>query len=121
MGHHLSHSGSLCAKWIQCRSTIRPNHNAESGRLSELSNETTTRRAHTVTPHEGSAYRPLRPLKSSTEPLSILINPCDNRYRCLDLTDPRSKTAVRTTSNVGACPVVPPSHCGYQQGEPSPY
>src|SRR3954465_1989227 len=22
---------------------------------------------------------------------------------------------------IGACPVVPPSHCGYQQGEPSPY
>src|ERR1041384_8560623 len=65
-GDHLSHSGSLCAKWIQCRSTIRPNHNAETGRLSELSNETTTRRAHTETPREGSAYKPLRPLKSST-------------------------------------------------------
>src|ERR1041385_8420816 len=66
MGHHLSHSGSLCAKWIQCRSTIRPNHNSETGRPSELPNETTTRRAHTVTPREGSAYKPLRPLKSST-------------------------------------------------------
>src|ERR1044071_2275748 len=60
-------------------------------------------------------------LKTFTEPFSILINLRDNRYRCLDLTDSRSTTAVRTTSNVGACPVVPPSHCGYQQGEPSPY
>src|SRR3954465_10891801 len=60
-------------------------------------------------------------LKTSTEPFSILINLRDNRYRCLDLTDPRSTTAVKTTSNVGAYPVVPPSHCGYQQGEPSPY
>src|ERR1041385_2136541 len=80
-----------------------------------------TRRAHTVIPRVGSAYRPLRPLKSSAEPFSILISLRDNHYRCLDLTDPRSTTAVRTTSNVGACPVVPPSHCGYQQGEPSPY
>ena len=45
----------------------------------------------------------------------------DNRYRCLDLTDSRTTTAVRATSNVGACPVVPPSLCGYRQGEPSPY
>ena len=45
----------------------------------------------------------------------------DNRYRCLDLTDSRTTTAVRTTSNVGACPVVPPSLCVYRQGEPSPY
>src|SRR3954468_7044958 len=80
-----------------------------------------TRRAHTVIPRVGSVYRPLRPLKSSAEPFSILISLRDNRYRCLDLTDPRSTTAVRTTSNVGACPVVPPSHCGYRQGEPSPY
>src|SRR3954463_8090924 len=80
-----------------------------------------TRRAHTVIPRVGSAYRPLRPLKSSAESFSILINLRDNRYRCLDLTDPWSTTAVRTTSNVGACPVVPRSHCGYRQGEPSPY
>src|SRR3954465_12094263 len=51
----------------------------------------------------------------------ILITLRDNRYRCLDLTDPRSTTTVRTTSNISACPVVPPSHCGYRQGEPSPY
>src|SRR3954466_5084181 len=29
LGHRPSHSGSLCAKWIKCRSTIRPNHNDE--------------------------------------------------------------------------------------------
>src|ERR1044072_8370824 len=29
LGHRPSHSGSLCAKWIKCRSTIRPNHNNE--------------------------------------------------------------------------------------------
>src|ERR1041385_7257386 len=61
MGHHLSHSGSLCAKWIQCRSTIRPNHNVETGRLLELSNETTTWRAHTIIPRGGSAYRARQP------------------------------------------------------------
>src|SRR3954466_11551356 len=37
-------------------------------------------------------------LKTSTEPFSILINLRDNRYRCLDLTDPRTTTAARTTS-----------------------
>src|ERR1041384_449544 len=37
-------------------------------------------------------------LKTFTEPLSILINLRDNRYRCLDLTDPRTTTSVRTTS-----------------------
>src|SRR3954464_15720881 len=30
-------------------------------------------------------------------------------------------TAARSTSNLGACPVVPPTLCGYRQGEPSPY
>src|SRR3954471_15316300 len=30
-------------------------------------------------------------------------------------------TAARTTSIVGACPVVPPTLCGYRQGETSPY
>src|SRR4051812_34950629 len=49
------------------------------------------------------------------------INLRDNRYRCLDLTDSRSTTATRTTSNIGDCSVVPPSHCGYHQGGPSPY
>src|SRR3954466_3895139 len=37
-------------------------------------------------------------LKTFTEPFSILINLRDNRYRCLDLTDPRTTTAARTTS-----------------------
>src|SRR3954470_16473138 len=29
--------------------------------------------------------------------------------------------AARSTSNFGACPVVPPTLYGYRQGEPSPY
>src|SRR3954469_9578165 len=72
-------------------------------------------------PHVGSAYKPEGYSRHSPDQLSIFINLHDNRYRCLDLTDSRSTTAARTTSNVGACPVVPSSHCGYQQGEPSPY
>src|SRR3954466_4989399 len=44
LGHRPLHSGLLCAKWIKCRSTIRPNHKDETGRLSELSNEATLRR-----------------------------------------------------------------------------
>src|ERR1041385_1444166 len=91
MGHHLSHSESLCAKWIQCRSTIRPNHNAETGRLSELLNETTTRRAHTETPREGSAYKPLRPLKSSTGTVkSFYYYLSGQRYRCPFLGESRT-------------------------------
>src|ERR1044071_10414044 len=35
-------------------------------------------------------------LKTSAEPFRILINLRDNRYRCLDLTDPRTTTAART-------------------------
>ena len=53
--------------------------------------------------------------------LSILLLTCSQPLSLPDLTDPRTTTAVRTTSNVGACPVVPPSLCGYRQGEPSPY
>src|ERR1041385_394804 len=110
MGHHLSHSGSLCAKWIQCRSTIRPNHNAKTGRLSELSNETTTRRAHTVIPRRGSAYKPKGYSSHPHEPLSIFLIFCrDNRYRCPLLNESRTTTTVRTTSNIGACPDVPPT------------
>src|SRR3954465_13275581 len=44
----------------------------------------------------------------------------ENRYRCPLLNESRTTTAARTTSNIGACPVVPPSLCGYQQGEPTP-
>src|SRR4051812_26095078 len=66
-----------------------------------------------------SSGTPGRPIRRScgVTPSSLR----DNRYCCLDLTDSRSTAAARTTSNAGACPVVPPSHCGYQQGEPSPY
>src|SRR3954466_15777755 len=37
-------------------------------------------------------------LKTFTEPFSHFINLRDNRYRFLDLTDPRTTTSVRTTS-----------------------
>ena len=72
-------------------------------------------------PRVGSAYKPEGYSRHSPNQLNIFINLRDNRYRYLDLTDSRSMTAARTTSNVGACPVVPPSSCGYQQGEPTPY
>src|SRR3954466_12535377 len=74
-----------------------------------------------LVPRVGSAYKPEGYSIHSPNHLSIFINLRDNRYCCLDLTDSRSMTAARTTSNVGACPVVPPSHRGYQQGELSPY
>src|SRR3954464_14282056 len=72
-------------------------------------------------PRVGSAFKPEGYLRHSPDQFSHFNNLCDNRYRCLDLTDSRSTTTVRTTSNIGTCPVVPPSHCGYHQGEPSPY
>src|ERR1041385_8565540 len=44
------------------------------------------------------------------EPLSHFIIICrDNRYRCPFLGESRTTTAARTTSNVGACPDVPPT------------
>src|SRR4051812_13660372 len=44
------------------------------------------------------------------EPLSILLIFCrDNCYRCPLLNESRTTIAVRTTSNVGACPIVPPT------------
>src|SRR3954468_20732603 len=74
-----------------------------------------------IIPRVGSAYKPEGYSRHSPDQLSIFIILRDNRYRCLDLTDSRSTTTVRTTSNIGACSVVPPSHCGYPKGEPSPY
>src|ERR1043165_7210924 len=87
--------------------TLRRDHNAGEPTL--------------LIPRLGSAFKPEGYSRHSPNQLSIFINLRDNRYRCLDLTDPRSTTTVRTTSNIGACPVVPPSHCGYYQGGPSPY
>src|SRR3954463_4053747 len=73
-------------------------------------------------PRIGSAYKPKGYSSHPPNPLSILLIFCrDNRYRCPLLNESRTTTAARTTSNVGACPVVPPSSCGYQQGEPTPY
>src|SRR3954468_4780880 len=74
-----------------------------------------------IIPRVGSAYKPKGYSRHSPDQLSIFIILRENRYRCLDLTDSRLTTAVRTTSNIGACPVVPPSYRGYFQGEPSPY
>ena len=50
-----------------------------------------------------------RPLKTFTRTISHFINLCDNRYRCLDLTDSWTTTSVRSTCNISACLVVPPS------------
>src|ERR1041385_4447058 len=49
-------------------------------------------------------------LKTSTEPLSNFIFFCrDNRYRCPYPGESRTTIAVRSTSNIGACPDVPPT------------
>src|SRR3954465_5521832 len=37
------------------------------------------------------------------------------------LNRPADNDSSQDHQYIGACPVVPPSHCGYQQGEPSPY
>src|SRR3954464_11335039 len=73
-------------------------------------------------PRIGSAYKPEGYSSHPPNPLSILLVFCrDNRYRCPLLNESQTTTTVRTTSNVGAFPVIPPSSFGYQQGEPSPY
>src|SRR3954466_15438940 len=49
-------------------------------------------------------------LKTSTEPLRNLFIFCrNNRYRCPYLGESRTTTTVRSTSNIGACPDVPPN------------
>src|SRR3954468_1452601 len=49
-------------------------------------------------------------LKTSTEPLSnLFIFYRNNDYRCPFLGESRTTTAVRSTSNIGACPDVPPT------------
>src|SRR3954469_15159028 len=66
--------------------------------------------AHSVIPRIGSAYKPKGYSSHPPNPLSILLIFCrDNHYRCPLLNESRTTTAVRTTSNVGACPVVPPT------------
>src|ERR1044072_2655955 len=75
-----------------------------------------------VIPRIGSAYKPKGYSSHPPNPLSILLIFCrNNRDRCPYLNESRSTTAARTTSNIGACLVVSPSLCSYQQGEPSPY
>src|SRR3954470_3608298 len=61
-------------------------------------------------PRIGSAYKPKGYSSHPLNPLSILLIFCgNNRYRCPYLSESRSTTAVRSTSNIGACPVVPPT------------
>ena len=61
-------------------------------------------------PRIGSAYKPKGYSSHPPNPLSILLSFCrNNLYRCPYLNESRSTTAVRSTSNVGACPVIPPT------------
>src|SRR3954469_15534385 len=63
-----------------------------------------------VIPHIGSAYKPKGYSSHPPNPLSILLIFCrNNRYRCPYLNESRSTTAVRSTSNIGVCLVVPPT------------
>src|SRR4051812_26258994 len=61
-------------------------------------------------PRIGSAYKPKGYSSHPPNPLSILLIFCrNNRYRCPYLNESRSTTTLRSTSNIGACPVVPPT------------
>src|SRR4051812_9728670 len=63
-----------------------------------------------VIPRVGSAYKPKGYSSHPLNPLSILLIFCrDNHYRCSYLSESRRTTSVRSTSNIGACPVVPPT------------
>ena len=63
-----------------------------------------------VIPRTGSAYKPKGYSSHPPNPLSILLVFCrNNHYRCPYLNESRSTTAVRSTSNIGACPVIPPT------------
>src|SRR3954462_9206574 len=63
-----------------------------------------------VIPRVGSAYKPKGYSSHPPNPLSILLVFCrNNRYRCPYLNESRSTTSVRYTSNIGACPVFPPT------------
>src|SRR3954465_1303583 len=63
-----------------------------------------------VIPRIGSAYKPKGYSSHPPNPLSILLVFFrDNHYRCSYLSESRTTTTVRSTSNIGACPVVPPT------------
>src|SRR4051812_36919240 len=58
----------------------------------------------------GSAYKPKGYSSHPPNPLSILLIFCrDNHYRCSYLSESQTTTAVRSTSNIGACPGVLPT------------
>src|ERR1044072_2901789 len=90
--------------------TIRPCRNAEPDVFQSF--RTTLRRggAHTRHLADSECGQAKRLLKSSAEPVKHFIIFCrNNRDRCPYLSESRSTTAVRSTSNIGACPVVPPT------------
>src|SRR4051812_32676242 len=61
-------------------------------------------------PRIGSAYKLKGYSSHPPNPLSILlIFYRDNHYRCSYLSESRTTTTVRSTNNIGACPVVPPT------------
>src|ERR1041384_2942233 len=63
-----------------------------------------------VIPRIGSVYKPKGYSSHPPNPLSILLVFCrDDRYRFPLLNESRKTIAVRTTSNVDAFPVVPPT------------
>src|ERR1043165_3693210 len=64
-----------------------------------------------IIPRIGSAHKPKGYSSHPPNPLSILFIFCrGNRCRCPFPGESWTTTAARTTSNVGACPVVPPTH-----------
>src|SRR3954465_8964684 len=64
-----------------------------------------------VIPRVGSAYKPKGYSSHQPNPLSILLFFCrEIHYCCSYLSESRTTTAVRSTSNINACHVVPPTH-----------
>src|SRR3954466_10581454 len=60
-----------------------------------------------VIPRLGSAYKPKGYSSNPPNPLSILLIFCqDNHYSVSYLSESRTTTTVRSTSNIDACPIV---------------
>src|SRR3954467_11078999 len=63
-----------------------------------------------VIPHIGSAYKPKGYSSHPPNPLSVLLVFCrSNRDRCPYLSESRTTTTSRSTSNFGAYPIAPPT------------